>query len=412
MKFLELSYNGERFIPDECNGEMRAEHYQRYYLVKQLSRGKKILDAACGEGYGSSLLSAVAEEVVGLDIDKDAICCAKKKYEKNNLSFRVGSIENLPFENKCFDIVVSFETIEHVGEKIQKKFLDEILRVLKDDGVLIMSTPNKRIYTDLVHAENKYHIKEFYSDEYITFLRHYFKNIECICQYPYTGYFMSWKGEKFQNIRKIPCTSMDDSRYIIAICSNVKNEYSFDTEKIAVFDNSMYYHLYKMVHKQEQQLIQIKQEAEDFGKRKEEDIIKQKKYIFHLEKDNKQQREYIKKLEKEDELKKQKEYILHLEKDNRIQREYIEKTEKDLQKQREYIEKTEKDLQKQREYIIHLESDIEQQKKYIIHMEEERGEQQKYSIHMERDIGELKEYVNHLERDISELKRQIEKQNN
>lgn len=334
-------YNGERFVPEECDGEMKAEHYQRYYLAQQLSRGRIILDAACGEGYGSGLLSEVAERVVGLDIDDEAICRAKKKYERDNLSFVTGSIESLPFESKCFDMVVSFETIEHVDSDIQKKFLSEILRVLKDDGVLIMSTPNKKIYTDSVGGDNKYHIKEFYGDEYMVFLHQYFKNIECVCQYPYTGYFLSREDEKFQNVKEVPCVSMDDSRYIIAICSNAEREYAVDTEKTVIFDNSMYYDLYRVVHKQERQIIQMRQEVEEFGKRKEEDIVKQKEYIFHLEKDIKQQREYISKMEK------------------------------DIKQQREYISKMEKDIEGQRKYILRKENDIEEQKKYIVHLEKD-----------------------------------------
>ena len=72
-------YTGERFLPQECRGEMAAEHYQRYRLAAQLVKGKKVLDAACGEGYGSSLLAEEAEEVTGLDIDKEAVENANHK---------------------------------------------------------------------------------------------------------------------------------------------------------------------------------------------------------------------------------------------------------------------------------------------------------------------------------------------
>lgn len=87
---------------------------------------------------------------------------ANRKYGNQKLSYLNGSVEYLPFENQSFDVVVSFETIEHVGEEIQRKFLEEICRVLKPEGTLIMSTPNKAVYTDLVEGENPFHIKEFY----------------------------------------------------------------------------------------------------------------------------------------------------------------------------------------------------------------------------------------------------------
>ena len=81
---------------------------------------EKVLDAACGEGYGSSLLAEEAEEVTGLDIDKEAVENANHKYGNKKLSYLKGSIEELPFEDHTLDVVVSFETIEHVGEEIQK----------------------------------------------------------------------------------------------------------------------------------------------------------------------------------------------------------------------------------------------------------------------------------------------------
>ena len=124
-------------------------------------REKSPWDAACGEGYGSSLLAEEAEEVTGLDIDKEAVENANHKYGNKKLSYLKGSIEELPFEDHTLDVVVSFETIEHVGEEIQKKFLEEICRVLKPEGTLIMSTPNKAVYTDLVEGENPFHVKEF-----------------------------------------------------------------------------------------------------------------------------------------------------------------------------------------------------------------------------------------------------------
>ena len=103
-----------------------------------------------------------------------------KKYGNHNLKYVSGSVEKLPFENEQFDIVISFETIEHVKESVQKSFLNEIKRVLKKDGMLIMSTPNKAIYTDLVNGKNRYHIKEFYAQEYIDFIKSYFKNVNVI----------------------------------------------------------------------------------------------------------------------------------------------------------------------------------------------------------------------------------------
>lgn len=176
-------FTGERFIPGIDDSKLEIEHYQRYLSVRKIVEGKVVVDAACGEGYGSNMLAASAKQVTGIDIDADTIRRAKQKYsEKNNLSFIEGSIENLTLEDKSVDVVVSFETIEHVPEQVQKRFLAEAARVLKEDGILIMSTPNKKVYSDLHNYKNEFHIKEFYHDEFLAFLKEKFPNVKLFNQ--------------------------------------------------------------------------------------------------------------------------------------------------------------------------------------------------------------------------------------
>ena len=190
-----MSYTGERFLPTESNHEMNIEHYQRYRFALQLVKGKTILDAACGEGYGSYLLSQEATHVFGMDIDAVVVSEASKKYTASNLQYLVGNVSSLPFENGSFDCVVSFETLEHIDSDSQIKFLSEIKRILKPDGILIMSSPNKAVYTDLVQGKNKFHIKELYCNEFIELLKNYFQYFINYSQYPDTGYFICSPNE-------------------------------------------------------------------------------------------------------------------------------------------------------------------------------------------------------------------------
>lgn len=176
-------FTGERFIPGVEDDKLEMEHYQRYLSVRNLVRGKVVLDAACGEGYGSSIMASVAQSVTGLDIDGDTIERAKANYgQRDNLHFLQGSIEKIPLQDDSVDVVVSFETIEHVSEQMQHAFLGEIARVLKKDGTLIMSTPNKKIYSDLFHYKNEFHVKEFYHNEFLAFLHEKFKYVELFNQ--------------------------------------------------------------------------------------------------------------------------------------------------------------------------------------------------------------------------------------
>ena len=161
-----LLFTGERFVPGslDAKGEMWYEHWHRYHYVLPLVDGKQVLDVACGEGYGSALISRRAAQVRGVDISAQAIAHGRGAYaDRANLQLIEASCIHLPFEAASFDVVVSFETIEHINE--QAEFLDEVRRVLKIDGVLILSCPNKAEYSDKRGFTNPFHLKELYRAE-------------------------------------------------------------------------------------------------------------------------------------------------------------------------------------------------------------------------------------------------------
>ncbi|MBI1683293.1 glycoside hydrolase family 99-like domain-containing protein [Caulobacter hibisci] len=162
----DLDWTGERFIPG-LGGEIEFEHLHRYLFASQFCEGMTVLDIASGEGYGTYMLSQVAALVIGVDIDPQAVAHASKTYASDNLSYRVGSVAKIPAENATFDVVVSFETLEHVVE--HKEFLDEARRVLKPGGVLVMSTPNKTVY--MHDEENHYHLLELTREEFVDFIQ-------------------------------------------------------------------------------------------------------------------------------------------------------------------------------------------------------------------------------------------------
>jgi SAM-dependent methyltransferase len=157
-----LEFTGERFTP-ECVREIWYEHVHRYTFASDLVGGKKVLDAACGEGYGAAHLARTAESVIAVDISDRAIAHAQDRYPAENLQFCVADCCDLPFEDNQFDCIVSFETLEHLED--QSGLLREFRRVLDPGGFLVISSPDKAIYTDRYHTDNEFHVRELYREE-------------------------------------------------------------------------------------------------------------------------------------------------------------------------------------------------------------------------------------------------------
>ncbi|MEP6483188.1 MAG: class I SAM-dependent methyltransferase [Rudaea sp.] len=135
--------------------------------------GKRVLDAACGEGYGSALLATGAAHVTGLDISPDAVGHAKKRYgHQSNLAFDVGDCTKLDSKLGPFDLIVSFETLEHVTE--QGDLVAGFARALTPDGILVISSPDKKTYSDERGYSNEFHVRELYRDELFDLLRPHF----------------------------------------------------------------------------------------------------------------------------------------------------------------------------------------------------------------------------------------------
>lgn len=159
-----LPFTGERFTP-ECVREIWYEHMHRYAWAAPFARGRRVLDAACGEGYGSALLARAGADVTGVDLDPASIEHARSRYAAcAGLRFERADVCALDhFADASFDLIVSFETLEHVHA--QEAMLTGFRRLLKPDGLLLVSSPDKRNYSDLRGYHNEFHVRELYRDE-------------------------------------------------------------------------------------------------------------------------------------------------------------------------------------------------------------------------------------------------------
>lgn len=170
-----MEYTGERYLPWEPNAQAGYEHYHRYLLALPLAHGKRVLDLASGEGYGTALLAGVAAEATGIEKDPQAVTHAASHYIHGNLKFIQGSILDVPVQDQVFDLITCFEAIEHVAE--QEKVLDEALRLLRNDGLFIISTPNKLVFSGEAGQPWPWHVHEFDYAEFRNFLEKKFKDV-------------------------------------------------------------------------------------------------------------------------------------------------------------------------------------------------------------------------------------------
>lgn len=179
---MALTFTGERFLPT-CEGEMVYEHWHRYLFAREHVAGKRVLDVASGEGYGSALLAEWANSVTGVDISSDAVRHAGERYgSAANLKYLCASCARIPLPDASFDVIVSFETIEHMTE--HEAFMAEVERLLAPGGLFIISSPNRVEYTDRTGYKNEFHVKELDGPELRALLNAHFPAQHWFAQRP------------------------------------------------------------------------------------------------------------------------------------------------------------------------------------------------------------------------------------
>lgn len=323
-----MDFTGERLIPEKNQNDLiLGEHLARYYFARSFVKGKKVLDVACGTGYGTKILAeAGAIETFGVDISTEAIDYARENYSSENAKFSLGNAEKLDFPDKEFDVIVSFETIEHLNDYC--KFLKEIKRVLKEDGTFIVSTPNKALYPE----GNPFHVKEFYRDEFISELRQFFENVKLKEQQTFVDNAIfdekenyQGNGETFNNTKKV------EGLYLIAICSKsiptLSKTFSLLTSANDIVSPS---------------LIKELEERTSWAKSLEKDMEERTAWAKSLEKELKERTTWAKSLEKD--LEEKTAWAKNLEKEINDKTISIEKLEKGLSDEKALVRKLKNQL--------------------------------------------------------------------
>lgn len=231
-----MQFTGERMIPEENKEEnIYLEHISRYMFASQFTKGKEVLDIACGSGYGSAfLMKSGAKTVTGVDISEESVAYCKDNYSQEGLSFLVGDVRKIPLPDNSVDVIVSFETIEHVDEESQKKFLVEVGRVLRPEGMFVVSTPN----TLVAPAGNPFHIKELTPEEFSDILRGSFSRVDTFYQDDVESSYILSKNGSLKNEglahKQIGNIQLQESLFLIAVCSNLSDFRAEDIKECVV----------------------------------------------------------------------------------------------------------------------------------------------------------------------------------
>jgi SAM-dependent methyltransferase len=181
--------------------ERRQFHLARYEFALERCRDKRVLDGACGTGYGSALLGGAAESVVGIDCARDAITYAAANYSAPNVAFQTSFVESTPFPDEAFDVVVSFETVEHT--LCPRAHLMEIARLLDPGGMAIVSVPNAWGLTD-------HHFVDFNLDLLQEVARPFFAEMSFYYQNPASH-------ARFPGIAPLTSASPENAQCIIGV---------------------------------------------------------------------------------------------------------------------------------------------------------------------------------------------------
>ena len=232
-----LEWTGERFIPGAGSAELAYEHFARYLFAARLAAGKDILDIGCGEGYGAFLLARTARRVLGVDRAEIAIEHARLRYRRANLEYQTADGARLP-EGETFDLITCFEVIEHIPEDEQHALLGQVTRLLSENGIFLISTPNKPVYRDAGGGpdyNNPFHIREMTFTEFRDLLDPYFPAIRWTGQQTLVGNYLNslpiagapagaeptpylgrLVGEEL--IQGMPAT-LEETKYFVAVCA-------------------------------------------------------------------------------------------------------------------------------------------------------------------------------------------------
>ena len=379
----DLAWTGERLVTT-CHRPLIYEHLHRYALAFGLAKGKRVLDIACGEGYGANLLARVASKVIGVDLDAGTIAHAKAKYRRRNLHFLQGSCTEIPCEDHSIDLVASFETIEHISE--HDDFLSEIKRVLAPGGILVISSPHKAEYQKGLEAANPFHEGELDHDEFVQLITKTFKHYVAAKQRLVIG---SWIAPDAPSAQVSTATfrgwfdgieiegGIYRGLYSIAICSDL----ALPVFSLGMFEN-------------------FRDSADTWNLLDTCDTPAQlSARLIELTQDSDQKAKQV----------------LHFQREAEEKLKHAALLQRDLEEKSCQVSHFQREVEEKSKHVALLQRDLEEKSRQISHFQREAEEKSKHVTQLQRDLEEKADQVAHFQREsdqqsqlLARLKDQLE----
>ncbi len=241
--------DGERLVPEKFESKVDQiaffKHLYAYDFLKKFNgECHRVLEIGFGSGYGTSYIAPFFQEVSALEVDQEPVQYAKEKYHRENIKFGNYNGKTLPFPDNTFDLVFSFQVIEHVEADLD--FLKEAKRVLKPSGRLVVTTPNRNYRLKPGQKPlNRFHVREYAPEDLIHLSQKVFNQFEVqglfgigeIHQIEVNRIKKGWGKYDFLGIRHyIPVSFKKSLKKIVKICMNKKNDTQAIIHEVSVKD--------------------------------------------------------------------------------------------------------------------------------------------------------------------------------
>ena len=381
-----MKFTGEQVVPGEVDPDLFNEHRARYLFAQQFSSGKKVLDAACGTGYGSALLGEKATVVFGVDISSDAILYARQHYRGTNLHFGRCDCLALAFPSGWFDVVVAFEIIEHLENP--EAFVAELRRVLPPAGVLLLSTPNRLYYTEERGEVNPFHQHEFSYSELQQLLSSLFphcailfeNHVPCLlisdgnAPRLAAGSFAGAVVAEQPTGTASPPENAQAAHYFVALCSNRPLE---PTSPLLLLPSTGNVLREREVHirRLTDYLAEVRHDLET-SERLRSDAEQREKELSRLREEHNQL------------LEERTQWALSL--------------QEDLERARSALQKLHQELEERTAWALNLDQDLQHARETIQKLQQELEERTAWALNLDQDLQHARETIRKLQQELEE----------